>query len=200
MFFTVVKDNEATNNNVEISWNSLKATIYEQYKKSRKAAGGGNQKTCSLLTYLHNYILSYLVTYLLTPWSRVFLEQLTSSQLVKKFPAFYGTPKLMTVFTSARHLSLSWHSSIQSTPQHPTSWRSILILSSHLRLGLPSCLFPSGHALYSVRFEFVNALSIQITDFCCMMHCRVVQIHRRFGEKYRLHLWRFLRNVSRFGL
>ena len=27
---------------------------------------------------------------------------------------------------------------------HPTSWRSILILSTHLRLGLPSGLFPSG--------------------------------------------------------
>jgi hypothetical protein len=29
-------------------------------------------------------------------------------------------------------------------PPHPTSWRSILILSSHLSLGLPSRLFPSG--------------------------------------------------------
>ena len=27
---------------------------------------------------------------------------------------------------------------------HPTSWRSILILSSHIRLGLPSGLVPSG--------------------------------------------------------
>ena len=27
---------------------------------------------------------------------------------------------------------------------HPTSWSSILILSSHLRLGLPSGLFPSS--------------------------------------------------------
>jgi hypothetical protein len=35
-------------------------------------------------------------------------------------------------------------SSIQSMPPHPNSWRSILILSSHLRLGLPSGLFPSG--------------------------------------------------------
>jgi hypothetical protein len=31
----------------------------------------------------------------------------------------------------------------QSSPfLHPTSWRSTLILSSHLRLGLPSGLFP----------------------------------------------------------
>jgi len=29
-------------------------------------------------------------------------------------------------------------------PPHPTPWRSILILSSHLRLGLPSCLFTWG--------------------------------------------------------
>jgi hypothetical protein len=33
---------------------------------------------------------------------------------------------------------------IQSTSPHPTSPRSILILSTHLRLGLPSGLLPSG--------------------------------------------------------
>jgi len=31
-----------------------------------------------------------------------------------------------------------------SYPPHPTSWRSILILSSHLSLGLPTGFFPSG--------------------------------------------------------
>ena len=46
--------------------------------------------------------------------------------------------------TSARHPSLSWANSIQSPRPPPTSWRSILILSSHLRLGLPNGLFPSG--------------------------------------------------------
>jgi hypothetical protein len=48
----------------------------------------------------------------------------------------------ITALTSARYVSLSWVSSIQSTPPHPTFWRSILILFSHLRLGLPSSLFP----------------------------------------------------------
>jgi len=32
-----------------------------------------------------------IFTHLLTPWSRILLEKLVSSQLVKKFPAFYGT-------------------------------------------------------------------------------------------------------------
>jgi hypothetical protein len=45
--------------------------------------------------------------YLLTPRSRVLVEKLTGSQLVKKFPAFYGTRRFITTFTSARHLSLS---------------------------------------------------------------------------------------------
>ena len=83
-------------------------------------------------------------TYLLTPWCRVLLEQLTGLQLVKKFPAFHGTQWFITALTSVRQLSLSWASPIQSTYPYPTSWRSVLILSTHLRLGLPSGLFPSG--------------------------------------------------------
>jgi len=50
---------------------------------------------------------SNLLTYLLTPWSRVLLEKLTGLQLVKKFPAFYGTRRFITALTSASHLSLS---------------------------------------------------------------------------------------------
>ena len=33
-------------------------------------------------------------------------------QLVKIFPSFYGTRRFITEFTSARHLSLSWASSV----------------------------------------------------------------------------------------
>jgi len=82
--------------------------------------------------------------YLFTPWSKVLLEKLTGFQLVKKSPAFYETRRFIAAVTSARHLSPSWASSIQSIHPHSTSWRSVLILSSHLCLGLPIGLFPSG--------------------------------------------------------
>ena len=49
---------------------------------------------------------------ILTPRCRVLPEKLTGLQLVKKFPAFHGTRRFITVLTSARHLSLSWTSSL----------------------------------------------------------------------------------------
>jgi len=75
-----------------------------------------------------NVLHMYIVTYLHTPWSRFLLQKLTGFQLVKKFLAFYGTRRVIIAFTSARHLSLSWTSSIQYIRPHPTSWRPILIL------------------------------------------------------------------------
>ena len=81
---------------------------------------------------------------LLTPWSSVLLENLTGFQLLKILPAFFGNRKFITAVTSVRHLSLSWASSIRFTHPHPTSWKSILILSSHLRLGISSVLFPQA--------------------------------------------------------
>ena len=82
-------------------------------------------------------------TYLLTPWCRVLLEKLTGLQLVKKFPAFYGTRRFINALTSLRQPSLSWARPIQSIYPHSTSWSFILILSTHLHLGLPSGFFPS---------------------------------------------------------
>ena len=81
----------------------------------------------------------YLLTYSMVQSP---LEKLTGLQLVKKFPAFHETQRFITTLTSVRHLSLSWASPIQSIYPHPTFWRSIPILSTHLRLGLPSGSFP----------------------------------------------------------
>ena len=102
------------------------------------------RNVCEHETACSDYLLIYLLTYLLPPWSRVLLQNLTGSWLVVKFPTLYRTRRFITAFRSACHLSLFWVRSIQFMPSHPTSWRSILILSSHLSLGLPSGLFLTG--------------------------------------------------------
>jgi hypothetical protein len=113
-----------------------------------------------LLTYIHTYLRAYLLTYSLTPCTRFLLDKLTGLQLVKKFPAFYWTRRFITAFTIAHHLSLSSASPIQSIPPHPTSWRSILILSSHLRLGLLSGVFPSGFPTKTLSYARIAVLFI----------------------------------------
>ena len=84
------------------------------------------------------YLLTYLITYLLTPCSRILLEKLTGSQLVKKSPTFYGTRMFITAFTSARHLFLSWGTTIQSMAPHPASWRSLRIRETVARYRIRS--------------------------------------------------------------
>ena len=47
----------------------------------------------------------FLVMKLLRPWSRVLLEKLTGSKLLKTFPAFCGKLMFIIAFTRACHLS-----------------------------------------------------------------------------------------------
>jgi len=54
----------------------------------------------------------------------------------QEIPTFHGTRRFITALTSLRHPSLSRVSPIQSIYPYPTFWRSILILSTPLRLGI----------------------------------------------------------------
>jgi len=69
-------------------------------------------------------------------WNEDFPEKLRVTQLVKKFPALYGTRKFITAFKRAHCRSLSRARWLQSTPSHPFFLRSILMLSFHLPLNL----------------------------------------------------------------
>jgi hypothetical protein len=103
-----------------------------------------------------HFYLGALLTYLLT----YSMEQspLTGLQLVKNFPTLYGTWRFITAFISDRHQSLSLASSIQSIPPHPTSWRSALTLFSHLHLGLPSDLLPSGFTKAPIYMKSIRRI------------------------------------------
>jgi hypothetical protein len=73
-------------------------------------------------------------------WSWTLLEKPPIVQLPKNFPEFYGTRMFITVFIRALNWSLFWARSIQSVTSNHICLRSILIWSTHLRLGLPSGL------------------------------------------------------------
>ena len=80
----------------------------------------------------HTYFLTYLLTYLLNPWSRVLFEKLTGFQLIKKFPAFYGTRLFITPIISARSLTVSQNNtflrwSVVSTSPNPQAGGLLLV-------------------------------------------------------------------------
>ena len=87
------------------------------------------------------YTVSYPNTYVLTPRSRVLLEQLTGPRMVKKLPAFYGTQRFIT----AIHKLLPPVSTLrQINPVHSSIFLKIHFnITPNLRLGLSNGVFPS---------------------------------------------------------
>ena len=93
--------------------------------------------------------------------SRDLLEKLTGSQLVKTFPAFYGTRKFITAFTRARHVPIL----NKINPVHvPLSH----FLKTYLNIILSST---SGSSKWSpsIRFPHQNPLCSSPLSHTCYM-------------------------------
>jgi hypothetical protein len=94
----------------------------------------------------------------------------------------YGTRRSVIVFTRALHCFLFQSRSDQSLPPQTISLISILIVSTHLRLGLPNGLFPSGfptNILYVFLFSTIRAT--------CPVHLILLElIILVLGEEYKL--------------
>ena len=89
-------------------------------------------------SFVYQFVINLTYSTQQRPWDA---NQFSATQEIL---LINGTRDFITVFTITRLRSLPWTSSIQSIPTRPTSWRSILILSSNLCLGLPSGgVFPS---------------------------------------------------------
>ena len=124
-----------------------------------------------------------LLTYLLTPWSRVLLEKLTGFPANQEIPCILWNLKVY-YHTHKRLPPVPILSQLHPVPTTPSHFRrSILILSSHLCLGLPNSLFPSG---FPTKTLYVTLLSpIRAT---CVAHLILLYLITRmiFGEGYRL--------------
>jgi hypothetical protein len=100
-------------------------------------------------TSLHCYVQK------ITPWGKVLLEKLTVPQLVKRFPLSFGVH--YRVHNSATCL---YHETHKSKYSHPISFRSILILSSYIRLG-------------RIRFSHQYPARISVLSNTCHKHTKV---------------------------
>jgi hypothetical protein len=90
----------------------------------------------------------------LTPWSGTLLEKLMVVQLIK-FLIFCGNRRITTPFGRVRR----WNSNpLQSTFSQKISWRSHVLLFSHIFIDLRRILFPSG---FPTKFWYV------FPQLCC---------------------------------
>ena len=111
-------------------------------------------------TYIHTYTHTHIhITYSVEhsrPWeANLFAASQEMSHILWNPMVYYRIHKCPPPVPIVS-------SSSQSIPPHPTSRRSILILSSHVRLSLPSCLFPSRFptkALYKPLLSPTRATS-----------------------------------------
>ena len=105
-------------------------------------------------------------TSLLTPYSKVLLEKQTSSQLVKKFPAFYGTRMLITAVQVPG--TCPYPEPVQSSPR-----RQSYFLKIHLNIVLSSTPMSPKSSLSS-GFPHQNPLRTSLLSHTCYMPHQLV--------------------------
>jgi hypothetical protein len=106
-----------------------------------------------------------------------------SRAATQELPNILWNPMVKYRFYRALHWSLSWAKSIQSIPPQSISLRYILILSTHLLLGLPSGLFPSGFPIGILYAFLFFPLRVTFPVYFIVLDLIILII---LGEKYKL--------------
>jgi hypothetical protein len=104
---------------------------------------------------------------------------------IQVLPSILWNPKVHYCIHKSNPLVriLSRINPIQSIPSHPISLRSILMLSTYLRLGLPSGLFPSGFPPNILYAFILSPISATFPAHLILLNLIILII---LGEDYKL--------------
>jgi len=110
-------------------------------------------------------VIGNVITCLLTPWSRALLEKLTGFQIVKKFPAFYGTRRFITALTSVRHLSYPGPARSSPIPEDPSLYYHVIYawvsqVVSYPQISLPNSCIRLSFPPYALHVPPISFFSI----------------------------------------
>jgi hypothetical protein len=127
--------------------------------------------------------VTHIFIYLLTPWSRVLPEKLKRPELSQEIPHILWNPKVHnSIHKSLPPVSILSQIDPVHAPPPQTSRRSILILSSHLRLGLRRTVYLFIY-MADIRVKHVR----KFTSYSCK-YSEQTRLLKSYAENTRIHI------------
>ena len=148
--------------------------IFQEYKRIHLAS-----RLFYSLTYLLTYWLIYLLTYSMVQSPAWEANRFSGSQ---EIPRTLGNPKVHYHVYKCPPSDPTLSQIDPAHPPHPTSCKSVLILSSHLRRKLPSCLFSTCFPTKTLYTPLLSSISVTCPAYLILLDSITRKI---LGGEYR---------------
>jgi hypothetical protein len=120
-----------------------------------------NQPTDWLTNWLTVWLAGWLIDWLTDSIEHVTFQKLTGQQVGKKFPAFQGTQKVITVFTVGYTICFYSGPNDSSPYLLPPILSSPDLILPFLCLGLPTKTLPAHYTVFNHSYNICWALNIK---------------------------------------